>query len=156
MTAYSLENLGKSHFEGGASEFVDHLLIALSASGVNEIWRGNEDRRPAARFLNEALCVINAHVGKMLEHSQDLQRHPEKMRGYMKIGHAVAASNIGTFDYFWHYVAHSGANWYMDGRYLMPYSPPHARQILENDFEKWYRRLVCGYARLIRRRIQGR
>ncbi len=144
-------------FDGGGDEFVSHLMIALSASGVNELWRGNPERRPAARLLNEALCDINRHVGKMLEHSQDLQRHPDKMRGYMKIGHAVAVSNIGAFDYFWHYVAQSCANWHMDGgRYLMPYSRPHARQILENDFEKRYRQLVCGYARLIQRRIYGR
>src|SRR3989344_6065988 len=100
MKTHSLQNLAN----GGASEFVGDLLIALSASGVREMWRGNEVTRPAARCLNEALCIINAHTLKMLRHSRDVRVDRRKMQGYLRIGEAVATSNIGTFDYFLHYV----------------------------------------------------
>lgn len=146
MHTHSLQNL----VERGAREFVGDLLIALSASGVKELWRGDEARRPAARCLNEALCIINAHTLKMLRNSRDVRAEKKKMRGYLRIGEAVALSNIGTFDYFWYYVTQNHATWHDNGQYLMPYSGSHARQILEHDFEPAYRRLVCGYAKLIK------
>lgn len=156
MHTHSLQNLAKLPFDGGASEFVGDLLIALSASGVREIWRGNEVMRPAARCLNEALCIINAHTLKMFGNSRDVRADKKKIHGWLRISEAVATSHIGTFDYFWHYVAQNHATWYDNGQYLMPYSPPHAKHILEQDFDPAYRRLVCGYAKLIQRRIYGR
>lgn len=156
MTTHSLQNLAHMSRDGGASEFVTDLLIALTVSGVMEIWRGREADRPASRQLNEALSIINAHTLKMFAYSKDLRVNKKKMHGYLRISEAVAISNIGTFDYFWCYVARSGSEWSMEGCYSMPYSPPHAKQILEQDFDPAYRKLVCGYAKLIRRKIYGR
>lgn len=135
-----------------SEQFVEDLLYALVALGVNRLFvRGELNRR-----LNLALGKIHGHCLKMVNHYRKKGRM-ERAKAFLHIGYAVAPSSIGALDNFWGSTAHcSGLScWRTDGVYVLQISETYANHHVQ-QLEPDYASLVSGYAKLIKRSLDGR
>lgn len=142
----SLRRLLEFPSDGASWCFVGDLMLGLSAVGVTELWCRHE----LGRRFHLALGRIHWHASAMARFHGCPGRDVEKARAYRRISSAVSPSLIGSFDRFWHHVAHNYASWHPDGYYRVPFGSAYAATLIERDFEPSYASLIRRYAGVIR------